>query len=448
MEDQQQKVTSRWMNNLKNAIVIKVVSIVVLILLLMLPISSIESLIYERKLNRATAVLDVSSKWGGIQTISGPVLTVPYRKYYSKTDENSDYSTHYAHFLPEVLKINAEVVPEIRERGIYEVALYQGLLDIAGNFKKPDFSVWSVDSADVQWDEAFLSIGIPDLSGVQNKLPLSWNQDVKTLEAGLPNKDVLHSGLYAPVKLSSAETFNFNFKLDLNGSEQLNFVPVGKQTIVDVKSTWEDPSFNGKFLPDSREVTGEGFSAHWEILDVNRNYPQQWKGSEQSVEGSEFGVNLLLPVDQYQRNMRSAKYALLVISLSFLIFFLFEVIGKRRFHPLQYGMVGLTIVIFYSLLLSFTEHIGFNLAYLTSATLVISLISLYTSAIFRNWQATTLLSGLLVVIYAFIYIVLQLQDFALLVGSLGIFSALALFMYLSRDIDWYHLGHKNKIETA
>lgn len=448
MENQQETVSSKWKSGLKNAVLIKVVSIIVVGLLLMVPISRIEDLIYERQLNRATAFLEVSSKWGGIQTISGPILTVPYREYYKKADESISYSTRYAHFLPELLQIDANVVPEIRKRGIYEVALYQGMIKVSGNFKKPDFKLLDIDSENVQWDEAHLSIGIPDLSGIQNKLSLSWNKKIKNLEAGLPNKDVLNSGLYCPVELKEADRFNFTFDLNLNGSEQLNFTPLGKQTIVDVKSNWADPSFNGKFLPDNRELDAEAFSAHWEVLDVNRNFPQQWVGSKQSVAEADFGVNFLLPVDEYQRNMRSAKYALLVISLSFLIFFLFEVIGKRKFHPLQYSMVGLTIVIFYSLLLSFTEHIGFNMAYLVSASLIISLIVVYTTAIFKNWQVTTLLGVLLVVIYSFIFVVLQLQDFALLVGSLGIFAALTAFMYLSRDIDWYQIGHKNEIETV
>lgn len=448
MENQPNVVTTKLKSGLKNTLTIKIASIIILAILLVIPISRIERLIHERKFNKANAIVEVSDKWGGVQTVSGPVLTIPYRINFDNADNKPTFSTHYAHFLPELLQINADVASKVKKRGIYEIALYQGEVNISGSFKKPDFTLLDIDTSQVRWDEAHLSIGINDLSGVKKKISIQWDGSSKDLKSGLPNKDVLTSGLYCPVELSESQAFKFDYQLKLNGSEQLNFVPMGEQTFVKVKSSWADPSFNGKFLPDHHEVSKDGFIANWEVLDINRNYPQQWIGSSQSIKESNFGVNFLLPVDEYQKNMRSAKYAVLVISLSFLIFFLIEVIAKKRFHPLQYGMVGLTIVVFYSLLLSFTEHIGFDLAYLTSSGLVIFLICFYTAAIFKSWKLTGLLTLLLVIIYAFIFIVLQLQDFSLLVGSLGIFAALAAFMYLSRDIDWYQVRHKNQIETA
>lgn len=448
MEESEKNMLNKIGNGIKNSIMIKLVSIAVIALLLLIPASSIQTLIYERQLNRDIAIQEVSNKWGSEQILAGPILNVPYKVYHENKEGELRYTVHYAHFLPKALTVNGKVDPERRKRGIYEVVLYNTKLNFSGTFDKPDFEVWGVDPESVNWEEAYISIGIPDMSGIQKDLTLIWNGKNQVVESGLPEKEVIQSGLISRVPLDDHLTYSFQFDMDLNGSGQLSFVPTGKKTIVKLTSPWADPSFNGEFLPDDREVSKDGFTAEWEVLDLNRNYPQQWRGNTQNIHEAAFGVGLILPVDEYQKNMRSAKYALLVVSLSFIIFFLIEILNKKRFHPFQYVMVGLAITLFYSLLISFTEHMGFNLAYLISTALVIGLITIYVAGVFKTRMLTILVALLLTIIYFFIFVILQLQDFALLVGSLGLFGALAALMYLSRNINWYELSTKPSTEAG
>ncbi|UII28139.1 cell envelope integrity protein CreD [Fulvivirga maritima] len=443
MEQSENNTLERINSGIKNSIILKVITITVIALLLLIPASSIESLIYERQFNRTEAVKEVSSKWGGMQELTGPYLTVPYKKYY-KSDGEVKYEIKRAHFLPEDLDINGVVTPNKLKRGIYEVVLYNTKLNFSGIFSKPDFSMWNVNNDDILWDDAYLSIGIPDMSGVKEQVDVLWDKRKLPVEGGLADYDIVSSGITSRVALSDStdEKHTFNFTLDLNGNESLSFIPLGKSTTVALESPWADPSFMGNFLPSEREVTDDGFDAKWKIFSLNRNFPQQWINDAYKVNAASFGVNLLLPVDDYQKNMRSAKYAMLIIAFTFAIFFLVEILNKKRFHPFQYVLVGLAIVLFYSLLLSFSEHTGFNVAYLISSVAVVALISIYISAVFKQIKITAITTVLLSVIYFFIYIILQLQDFALLVGSVGLFVALACVMYFSRNIDWYNINKK------
>lgn len=204
-----------------------------------------------------------------------------------------------------------------------------------------------------------------------------------------------------------------------------------------ISSQWADPSFSGSFLPETREITADGFDATWNINYLNRNYPQYWINKAYNLDASEFGVRFLIPVDHYQKSMRSIKYAFMFIALSFLIFFLTELISGIRLHPIQYLLVGVALVIFYTLLISLAEHIGFNLAYVVSSLGITSLIGLYVRSSTGKWRQGLITWSLLLVIYAFLFTTLQLQDYSLLFGSVGIFLVMAIIMYVSRKVSWY-----------
>jgi inner membrane protein len=233
---------------------------------------------------------------------------------------------------------------------------------------------------------------------------------------------------------------SFSFSVELNGSQSLSFIPLGKQTDVQLTSTWSNPSFSGAFLPASRDINEKGFNASWKVLNLNRNFPQQWIGNEYIVSESSFGVDFLLPVDHYQKNTRSAKYAIMFIGLTFVAFLLFELISKRKIHPVQYLLVGGALCVFYTLLVSFSEHIGFFWAYTISSVATIALISLYFNSIIGSARSTSLLSLMLVGLYLFLFTILQLQDYALLMGSIGLFAVISVVMYVSRRVDWYAGG--------
>jgi inner membrane protein len=233
---------------------------------------------------------------------------------------------------------------------------------------------------------------------------------------------------------TAAKEFTLNLKL--NGSEQLFFTPLGKQTAVTITSPWKDPAFEGKYLPSDKNISDKGFTAKWNVLHYQREIPQSWTENKPSVSESVFGVKLLQATDSYGKTMRSVKYALLFIALTFCIYFFIELLKGKSVHPLQYILVGFALCIFYTLLLSVSEYLGFDYAYLISAVATVSLIALYTKSLFGQWGIAALFFLFLSMLYGFIYILIQLQDGALLFGSIGLFILLAIIMYYSRRIDW------------
>ena len=232
----------------------------------------------------------------------------------------------------------------------------------------------------------------------------------------------------------------FQIKLSLNGSESISFIPAGKTTTVKLNSGWADPSFNGSALPDIREISPDGFTAEWQSLHLTRSFPQKWSDRDYDTEipESAFGVDLLIPVDIYQKSMRSVKYALLIIGLTFLVIFFIEMISKQRIHVVQYLLTGAALIIFYSLLLALSEHLNFALAYLISSTGIIALITGYAFSIFPKKKFAIITLIVLVLLYSFLYTILQMSDFALLLGNIGLFVTIGLIMFFSRKIEWYN----------
>ncbi len=437
--------------NLKNNIYFKVGTIVIIALLLLIPTSMIRGLIYEREQTKNQAISEVGSKWGGQQTISGPFISIPYNKYvkeYSTKDSKEKVMVmrEFIHILPNELSIDGMMDPEQRNRGIYDIVVYNSKLKVKGKFAQVNFAELDIPIGDIQFDKARLVVGIDDLRGIEQQVDLNWNERKYAFNPGVASNDIVSSGINTLVNFNSndSSTYTFSFSLDLKGSQLLYFTPVGKVTDIKVSSNWTNPSFNGAFLPDQREVSDAGFKANWNVLHLNRNYPQIWTGDKNNIAESAFGIDLLLPVDNYQKSHRSIRYAILFIAFTFLVFFFIEVLNKVFIHPIQYILVGIALVVFYTLLLSLSEHLNYNLAFVTSALATLLLIAGYVKAILKSTQLTALISGILLVLYTFIFVIIQLQDFALLIGSIGIFIILGLVMYFSRKIDWYNLGTKNE----
>ncbi len=427
--------------SLKNSVGLRLFIIGLLSLVLLIPAIMIQGLITEREQRRDSAVGDVSYKWGRPQIIAGPILTVPYKKLVKDEKGNLTPVVEYAHFLPEQLSIKAELFPEVRYRGIYEVILYNSKLQLRGNFAPLDFNQFSILAENILWKDSFLALGLGDLKGIREAVKIKFNAAEFIANPGIESKDVLEIGISANPKLGAPnERYEFAIDLDLNGSGTISFVPVGKETTVKISSQWGNPSFGGEFLPVERQVQSNHFNAEWRVLHLNRNYPQQWLGSRHKIMDSSFGVELLLPIDEYQKTMRTAKYAIMFIALTFLAFFLTEVLNKKVIHPIQYILIGLALILFYTLLLSFSEHIKFNSAYLLSSLAIIALVTAYTKSVLSNNLATAIIAGILIILYGFLYIILQLQDYALLLGSVGLFIILAIVMYVTRKIDWFAIG--------
>ena len=422
------------------ALTIKGFIIFVLSLVLLIPTLFIINLISEREGRKNEAIHEVSDKWGNTQTVLGPIVAIPYEKV-SRDDKGKEYSREIKHLfvLPENLQVDGNINSEKRYRGIFEVVLYGGKLQLKGNFKFSGALNQLNGETTVQWEKSVLLLGIPDLRGLEDQVTLQWNGQGSVFEPGIPVPGVAESGIHVPLTLDANTTEPHRFRIEaaLKGSGSLFFTPLGKVTSIKLTSPWPDPSFTGAFLPDEKTITASGFEASWKVLNLNRNYPQQWI-SDQNInfDNSAFGVDFILPVDNYQKSTRSVKYAILFIALTFLTVFFVEMGQSRRVHPFQYALIGLALVIFYTLLVAISEHTSFNSAYFISALMTIGLTGLYTRALFDSGRMALLVSGTLTLLYGFLFVVLQQQDYALLIGSLGLFVILGTVMYFSRRIDW------------
>jgi inner membrane protein len=434
----EQDVVKKTANFIKRSITLKILSVGFLILLLLIPAAMIKGLIRERQSRRDSVVAEISNKWGDSQTLTGPFITVPFKTFFKDNQGKTQSNLNYLHILPENLDVTGVMKPTVRYRSLFEAVLYHGNLTFRGNFKVPPSTQLNIDPANILWDKACLSLGISDMRGIQDRIVIHFNGSDYPANPGLKTSDLAGAGVSTLVNtLTPNGLYSFSFEVNLNGSEQLTLIPVAESNTLKITSSWPSPSFNGAFLPATREVTRDGFSATWKVLHLNRNYPQFWEGSHYKVAPSAFGVKLILTADVYQKSTRLAKYSIMFLAFTFAAFFFSEIINKRRVHPIQYILVGMAILIFYTLVLSLSEHINFNLAYLVSAFAVTCIISGYAKAIVSNAKFALTIFGLLTILYCYLFIVLQLEDYALILGSVGLLVILAVVMYMTRKIDWY-----------
>lgn len=436
----------------------KLVALGILALLLLIPTGMIRSLVMERHSRRSEVQHEVTSIWGGEQTLYGPVIVVPYREMVTEEQRQDRQIIQVVRnvrrnglFLPLEMTWRGSVEPEIRYRGIYEVVVYTATLHAEGSFIMPDLSRWRVAEDKVIWDEAVLVMGIPDLKGLQHRPVLHWQDAELPFEPGSGPAQVVLGGLHARLPdLASMEQgarLAFSYDLEMRGSDRLRFLPTGEETRVELSSPWPSPSFAGAFLPNDRQVGAEGFEATWQVPYFGRGVPQRWRDHElgchdvmSAFSAAAFGVDLYIPADGYQRTERSLKYAILFIVLTFFTFFLLEAVSPARLHPIHYLLVGLGLCLFYLLLLAVSEHLGFGIAYLLASTATALLISGYSWSILRQGRRAVLLLCCLAGLYGYLYTLLTAEDFSLLMGAVGLFVILAFVMFVTRRMDWYTLG--------
>ncbi|MBS1663934.1 MAG: cell envelope integrity protein CreD [Bacteroidetes bacterium] len=426
----------------KNKIILKSFLIGILSLLLLIPTLFIQALVSERKERQEEALKEISSRWAGSQTVTGPVIGIPYTDFV--TENNNTHSVRrWAYFLPGKLNIKSKIVPERRYRGIYQVVVYTTELQVNGSFDSLAISELGIPDANLLWNEAAVFFNVGDIQGLKEEVFLELkgaaaSSKLELIPAKRPT-DQFRSALSAALPgwyLAGNNPVEFSATVSLKGTGNLLFVPIGRETKVEASSSWSNPSFTGSVLPDLRSIKDSGFDANWKVLALNRKYPQQWKEDTYNLESSAFGVDLIVPVDAYQQTTRSVKYAILIIILTFTAFFLIEWIYSRPIHSLQYLLVGFALCIFYTLLLSLSEYLGFNTAYGLAAAATIGLIGWYVGSMLRSSKMSMFIIFLLAVQYGFVFTLIQLQDYALLMGSIGIFLTLAVVMYFSRKIKW------------
>ncbi|MCA5006620.1 cell envelope integrity protein CreD [Sphingobacterium bovistauri] len=466
-----------------NSVILKMAVIFFLTILMLIPLNLVNDLIQERKFREVRVSSDISAKWGQSQVVSSPIIAVPF-KYTEETIEKDAKGKEsvvrsvvedWIFILPEKSEVKIDVTPEYLKRGIYQSVVYTSNLDVRGTFSKLDVESLNLTKDAINWSQAKLVVGVQDVKGVSitpqlnfagNTIPMKMNGKLFTL---FPNN------LVADLKLTGEEgvVSSFQISYELKGSKSLNFLPLANQTKLNIKGAWGNPSFNGGYLPDSRDVQDSSFTAEWNIPSFARKLPQQWIGQSQVYDFQDLAlseetidyvsevnassaaqsnavsndldmiqVNFLPEVNNYQKTTRVAKYGILVIALTFASLFFTEIIKKQRIHLIQYILIGAAMVLFYSLLLAFSEHFGFNIAYLVSGLATIFLIAFFILMITKNRYTAFLFAGILVLFYTFIYVLMQLRDYSLIVGTVGIFIILAVLMRVSTKVNWSQFDRK------
>jgi len=423
---------------LRSSMLARMVVVCVLSVVLMGPALAVALLALERGQQWEKATANIRRSWADAQTIEGPVLLVPVVRTLRDGQGKESVQADTLHLLPDTLRVTGALKAEVRSRGIYEAVLYNGRVGITGSFNLTDAAREAAKDSRIVWDQATIALGLSDLRGLRDTVAADWNGQHVEGHPGVLAENEARPALVFPATGLPSTDARFSIDLNLNGSAEFRVVPVGRQTTVHLESTWPSPGFAGDFLPDRRTVSPSGFSADWRVLEVNRRFPQAWIGNAYRPSAT-IAVRLLVAVDAYQQTLRALKYALLFIVLTFLAFLLAELLGGEILHPVHYSLVGLALVLFYLLLLALSEHVGFRAAYLLASLSALLLVVPYVWAIVSRKTVALLLAALLAGLYGLLYVLLQLEDYALLAGSLALLVILGVVMYLTRRIDWFNL---------
>lgn len=428
----------------------KLIMVGLLTLVLLLPLAFVQDLISERNNRKSEIIDEVASIWGKDILFYGPILKVPYKsiettkiineKTGAVTIQNNS-KQKFAYFFPNQLDNKSTVLKnENLKRGIFNPIVYNANLSFEGNFKNLEFSKLGILEQNIEWEKASIIIKTTNLKSIKSELVIQLNDKKLHFEPTNNNEEysMISTQSFNYKELTINDILNFKFKIDYNGSNSLKFIPIGKTTSVSIDSNWESPSFEGGFAANdaTKKISDKGFHADWKILDINRTFSQQHNNTLPNLDDYLFGVKLIQTVDEYQQNERASKYGFLVIGLTFLLFYLIQTISKINIHIFQYSMIGIALIMFYTLLIAITEHSCFSLAYSISSSSVIILITTYSISILKNKKFPILIGASLIVLYSFIFVIIQLEDYALLVGSIGLFLILATVMYFSRKIEW------------
>jgi len=418
---------------------IKLLIIGLIALALLIPQSFTLDLIEERQLRLTEAEEDIRGKWSREQTLLGPYLSLPYFEL-KETISNGEkklvkeHKTKY--ILPEQLNLSGNIDAQLLHRGIFDVVVYTNTLSIDAKFDSLIIEKMGLQAENILWNQASIMIGVSDLRGISGSPNFKVDDKALIMEP-FSERNGQKKGLLSKTEIDVNKSgFNFSGELVLKGSKDFSIIPVGKTTHLSLIGNWPSPSFQGEFLPENRQITEAGFESNWNILHFNRPFGQEFDGYIPDLNQSAFGLSLVNPVDQYQQSTRTSKYAILIITLSFLALYLMELLTKSQIHPIQYTLIGFALVLYYTLLIAISEHLGFSSAYWIASLATVILLGLYSFSIFSNWKETGIFSVILSIFYIFIFIIIKQQDFALLIGSIGLFIALAITMFISRRINF------------
>lgn len=427
-------------------------------LMLFLPLAAISDLVSERVALRDGVIVNIQKSAVTRQKLVGPILVVPFHKTIIDVvvDEKTGVTTRTPRtedgqllFVPEQLDVTTRVTTEKRYRGIYSALLYNTTSTVGGTFSvPPNFGVADAtpDAATYRWGEAHLVMGMDDTRGIRGKLELTWGGVGRSFQSGTGQAPVA-SGVHAPVGVLAAAggVYRFDVNLQLQGAEVLELVPTGKETTMKMQATWPHPSFVGQFLPESRSIGAAGFEAVWRTSRLATSVEQalhacNGQSTCAPLLARSMGVAFIEPVDVYLMLERSSKYGFLFVLFTFVLFGLFELLKRLAIHPVQYALVGVALATFFLLLVALSEHLAFPVAYAIAAGSCVMLLGFYVSYVLKSVRRAGGFSAALALLYAAMFVLLQSEDMALLLGAILLFGIVAAIMLVTRHVDWYRVG--------
>ncbi|MEH6447405.1 MAG: cell envelope integrity protein CreD [Oleispira sp.] len=445
---------------MNKTLLIKTAVIAVIAIILLLVLESVSGTIWERKSFQSVAKSSVAKSWTGAQNVFGPIIVVPYTIKWKRDEWSDDGKRKIVrhkiregkkYLLATTTQMQASIATDIRYQGIYQFPVYSTDLKINGHFSAESIAEQihlnlPSQNAKISYAQPYFTLAVSDARGINSVPILDLNGKEYAFKAG-SQLSFMDNGIHAPLpkdfiqSIKKQKDFPFSLNLSLRGMDEIKFYPSALNYQLSLNSPWQHPKFSGDFLPLSRTISDQGFDAQWEVSSFASNMEEkialcEVNKCEEVLKGN-FGVEFIEPVNVYLQSERSLKYGFLFIVLIFVAFFLFEVLKKLPIHPIQYGLVGLAIALFYLLLLSLSEHLNFLLSYFIAALGSVTLISFYLVNVLRNAKTAGLFAGLLTLLYFTLYIIVSAEDFALLMGSTLVFIVLAVVMMTTRNIDWY-----------
>jgi inner membrane protein len=433
----------------------KVLLLVALILLLLIPLAMLRNLVYERGRTARDAETDIMAAWGNQLVEAGPVIAIPgerTREIVTRTEKNGAWTeqvdlqrTAFTLVItPKRLAISAAFNTEIRRRGIFSVPLFAGELTLSGTFDPDEALAQIAQNETLFMTKAALIIALSSQKGIRKITQASWNGGELLFRPGNIDRSLTKqttAGIDADLPPMENSEMAFTIGIEIQGGQSVHFLPIGQDTHIAISADWASPSFQGAFLPLRSDISADAFSAQWDISYLSRDIPLSWKDGAQADYGDSLcGVSFFRAIDTYALNTRAVKYAILFLIVPFLTLFLLEIFTKRRIHPVPYLLSGIGNVIFYLLLLSFSEQMAFFTAYLIAALAVTVMMTLYSRALLPSWSKSWYMGLVIGIAYILLYAVLNAESYALLIGSIGAFVVTALVMFLTRNLDWHGQG--------
>ncbi|MDR0456481.1 MAG: cell envelope integrity protein CreD [Treponema sp.] len=437
----------------------KIAMLVVLVLLLLIPIFMIRSLITERSHRADTAEESIMEAWGSQFTLYGPVIRIPVverEEIRTKTEKEGEkieiITRNYVLWItPKDIVIRADFSAQKKRRGIFSVALFSGDVSLSGNFTFERAKDELKQNQTIYPEQAEIIVGLVSQKGIRKIITADWNGSELFFKPGNRNYSIGYSGnngINASSPFDTAGINTFDIKFAVQGGKSMRALPIGETTQAYISADWPSPSYQGGFLPLAHTSSESGFNAEWEISYLSRSIPLFWftdeRGDNDNNKKELFGVDFFKPLDHYALNERAVKYAILFLVIPFLTLFFMEVFSRKSIHPAQYLLSGLANIIFYLLLLSISEHLSFSLAYLIAAVALTCMMTLYARSLLETWARSAYMGLVMALLYLILYLTLNAEDWALLIGSIVAFVITGVVMFLTRKLDWSSLNIKGE----